>query len=218
MHPVHLQLICFFSLSDLGYTLTPAVKVVTHTRWRFLSYSLADTGGIHLEEGVVHEEVESFLFPGTPGVLVPTEAAQQLDAGPVAGGVMSTARRNRKNLKHVYGQLQLIFIFRASLHFILISNMKRSHLFIHLTFHVFHLHTSILYNVKQCFILSQSQSTMRCKFKMLQFLPSIQRKLKQYKASPHLWLRRQGTTQCIILTSSGITLSFSSLQNTMSNR
>lgn len=42
---------------------------------------------------MVHEEVEGLLLPGTAGVLVPTEAAQQLDASPVAGGVMSTARR-----------------------------------------------------------------------------------------------------------------------------
>lgn len=48
--------------------LTPAVTVVTHT----LSYSLADAGGVHLEEGVVHEEVEGLLLPGTAGVLVPT--------------------------------------------------------------------------------------------------------------------------------------------------
>lgn len=75
MHLVHLDLMCFFSLSQcnpLGYMLTPAVKVVTHTRSSFLSYSLADTGGVHLEEGVVHEEVEGLLFPGTAGVLVPT--------------------------------------------------------------------------------------------------------------------------------------------------
>ena len=61
-----------------------------------LSYSLADAGGVHLEEGVVHEEVEGLLLPGAPGVLVPAQAAQQLDAGPVAGGVVSTASRNRK--------------------------------------------------------------------------------------------------------------------------
>lgn len=55
-------------------------------------YSLADARGIHLEEGVVHEEVKSFLLPGSAGVLVPAEAAQQLDTGPVAGGVVSTTR------------------------------------------------------------------------------------------------------------------------------
>lgn len=129
------------------YTLTPAVKVVTHTQSSFQSYSLADAGGIHLEEGVVHEEVEGLLFPGTAGVLVPTEAAQQLDAGPVAGGVVSTARRNRKHIKHVCDQLRLIFTLGNSLHFIFIPNMKRSLLFINLTFHVFHLHTSLFYNV-----------------------------------------------------------------------
>lgn len=52
-------------------------------------YSLADAGGIHLEEGVVHKEVKSFLLPGSPSVLVSAEAAQQLDTGPVAGGVVS---------------------------------------------------------------------------------------------------------------------------------
>lgn len=59
-------------------------------------YSLADAGGIHLEEGVVHEEVKSFLLPGSAGVLVPAEAAQQLDTGPVAGGVVSTSRGERR--------------------------------------------------------------------------------------------------------------------------
>ena len=54
-------------------------------------YSLADTGGVHLEEGVVHEEVKGLFLPGTPCVLVPTKAAQQLDARAVAWGVMGTA-------------------------------------------------------------------------------------------------------------------------------
>lgn len=118
-----------------------------HTRSSFLSYSLADAGGIHLEEGVVHEEVEGLLLPCTAGVLVPTEAAQQLDAGPVAGGVVSTASRNRKHIKHVCDQLRLIFTLGSSLHFIFIPTMKRSLLFINLTFHVFHLRTSLFYYV-----------------------------------------------------------------------
>lgn len=41
----------------------------------FLSYSLTDAGGVHLEEGVVHEEVEGLFLPGTAGVLVSTQAA-----------------------------------------------------------------------------------------------------------------------------------------------
>ena len=82
-----------------GYMLTAAVRVFTHTQSSFLSYSLADAGGVHLEEGVVHEEVEGLLLPGAAGVLVPAEAAQQLDAGPVAGGVVSTARREREGYK-----------------------------------------------------------------------------------------------------------------------
>lgn len=41
---------------------------------------------------MVHEEVEGFFLPGPPGVLVPTQAAQQLDTRPVAGGVVGTAR------------------------------------------------------------------------------------------------------------------------------
>lgn len=45
---------------------------------------------------MVHEEVKSFLLPGSAGVLVPAEAAQQLDAGPIAGGVMSTTRGARR--------------------------------------------------------------------------------------------------------------------------
>lgn len=81
-----------------GLHITPAVKV-THTRLSFLSYSLADAGGVHLEEGVVHEEVEGLFLPGAAGVLIPTEAAQQLDAGPVAGGVVSTVRSNSKHTK-----------------------------------------------------------------------------------------------------------------------
>lgn len=98
----------FFPVSQCNLLiLIPAVKVVTHTWSSFLSYSLADAGGVHLEEGVVHEEVEGLLLPGTAGVLVPTEAAQQLDAGPVAGGVVSTVRRNRKILKHARHQLRL---------------------------------------------------------------------------------------------------------------
>lgn len=86
----------FFS----SYSPTPAVQAVDHHHHHqghiIDLYSLADAGGIHLEEGVVHEEVKSFLLPGSAGVLVPAEAAQQLDAGPVAGGVMSTTRGERR--------------------------------------------------------------------------------------------------------------------------
>ena len=39
---------------------------------------------------MVHEEVEGLLLPGAPGVLVATEAAQQLDARTVAGRVVGT--------------------------------------------------------------------------------------------------------------------------------
>lgn len=85
---------CFFFPS---YSPTPAVEAVDHHQGHIIDlYSLADAGGIHLEEGVVHEEVKSFLLPGSAGVLVPAEAAQQLDAGPVAGGVMSTTRGERR--------------------------------------------------------------------------------------------------------------------------
>lgn len=59
-------------------------------------HSLADTGGIHLEEGVVHEEVKGLLLPGPPGVLVAAEAAQKLDAGPVAGCVVGTGLTNKQ--------------------------------------------------------------------------------------------------------------------------
>lgn len=62
----------------------------------FLSYSLADAGGIHLEEGVVHEEVKGLLFPGTAGVLVTAEAAQQLDASSVTRSVVCTVMRSRE--------------------------------------------------------------------------------------------------------------------------
>lgn len=50
---------------------------------------------------MVHEEVEGLLLPGTAGVLVPTKAAQQLDASPVAGGVMSTTRREGNSIRNV---------------------------------------------------------------------------------------------------------------------
>lgn len=80
---------------------TPLVEAVHHHRWLIIDwYSLAHAGGIHLEEGVVHEEVESFLLPGSAGVLVPAEAAQQLDTGPVAGGVVSTTRGERRNVNN----------------------------------------------------------------------------------------------------------------------
>lgn len=62
----------------------------------FLSYSLADAGGIHLEEGVVHEKVKGLLFPGAAGVLVPAEATQQLDARSITRGIVCTVRRSRK--------------------------------------------------------------------------------------------------------------------------
>ena len=39
---------------------------------------------------MVHEEIEGLLLPGAPGVLVATEAAQQLDARTVAGSVVGT--------------------------------------------------------------------------------------------------------------------------------
>lgn len=58
---------------SLVITCITAVQVFTHTQLvSFPSYSLADAGGVHLEEGVVHEEVEGLLLPGTPGVLIPT--------------------------------------------------------------------------------------------------------------------------------------------------
>lgn len=62
----------------------------------FLSYSLADARGIHLEESVVHEEVKSLLLPGPAGVLVPAEAAQELDASAVTGSVVSAVRASRE--------------------------------------------------------------------------------------------------------------------------
>lgn len=75
----------------------------------FLSYSLADAGGIHLEEGVVHEEVKGFLFPGTAGVLVPAEAAQQLDACSVTRSVVCTVRRSRETDIYDFGAYHPFF-------------------------------------------------------------------------------------------------------------
>lgn len=52
---------------------------------------------------MVHEEVEGLFFPGTAGVLVAAQAAQQLDAGSVAGGVVSTAGGSiKKQKKHSF--------------------------------------------------------------------------------------------------------------------
>lgn len=70
---------------------------------RVEQHSLTDTGGVHLEEGVVHEEVKGLLLPGTAGVLVPTEAAQQLDTRPVTGGIVGTAEaiQSRAQHKHI---------------------------------------------------------------------------------------------------------------------
>lgn len=45
---------------------------------------------------MVHEEVKGLLFPGSAGVLVSAEAAQQLDAGSVTWSVVCTVRRSRK--------------------------------------------------------------------------------------------------------------------------
>lgn len=64
----------------------------TDSQSSFQFYSLTNTGRIHLEEGVIHEEVKGLLLPGTAGVLVPTKAAQQLDASSVAGGIVSTVK------------------------------------------------------------------------------------------------------------------------------
>lgn len=56
---------------------------------------------------MVHEEVEGLFFPGTAGVLVAAQAAQQLDAGSVAGGVVSTAGGSiKKQKKNTAFQLQ----------------------------------------------------------------------------------------------------------------
>lgn len=103
----------FFS----SYSPTPAVEAVDHHlphQGHIIDlYSLADAGGIHLEEGVVHEEVKSFLLPGSAGVLVPAEAAQQLDAGPVAGGVMSTTRGERRYENNEFWFVCLFFCLLA---------------------------------------------------------------------------------------------------------
>lgn len=57
---------------------------------------------------MVHEEVKSLLLPGSAGVLVPAEAAQQLDTGPITGGIVSTAKENRIEYDFIkHGQLQL---------------------------------------------------------------------------------------------------------------
>lgn len=49
-----------------------AIKMVTHTQRTSLFYLLTDAGRVHLEEGVVHEEVECLLLPGSASVLVST--------------------------------------------------------------------------------------------------------------------------------------------------
>lgn len=55
--------------------------------------SLADARGVHLEKRMVHKQVESFFLPGSPGVLISTEAAQQLDTCTITGGIVSTGKR-----------------------------------------------------------------------------------------------------------------------------
>lgn len=94
MRSVHLV---FSFLSHLDYVFVNTSYEYGHG---LLPYSLADAGRVHMEEGVVHEEVEGLLLPGTAGVLVPAEAAQQLDAGPVAGGIVGTGNRTVEFIMH----------------------------------------------------------------------------------------------------------------------
>lgn len=89
-----------FRTPSTACTTPPPLQNWHSHQWSFLSYSLADAGGLHLEEGVVHEEVKGLLFPGTAGVLVPAEAAQQLDASSVTWSVVCTVRRSRE--KDIY--------------------------------------------------------------------------------------------------------------------
>lgn len=49
---------------------------------------LLDAGSVHLEEGGVQEQVQDVLLPGPLRVGVTAQGAQQLCAGPEAGGVV----------------------------------------------------------------------------------------------------------------------------------
>ena len=46
------------------------------------------TASVHLKEGRVQEQLEDFFLPGSLGVGVATQGAQQLSAGPEAGSVV----------------------------------------------------------------------------------------------------------------------------------
>lgn len=48
---------------------------------------------IHLKESGIHEEIKSFLLPCSPGILISTQTAQELDTGSVTGCIMGTGRR-----------------------------------------------------------------------------------------------------------------------------
>ncbi len=49
-----------------------------------------DADLVHLEEAGVHEEIEGFLLPRLPSILVAAKTGQHLGAGPVTGEVVRT--------------------------------------------------------------------------------------------------------------------------------
>lgn len=61
--------------------------------------SLADARGVHLEKCMVHKQVKSFFLPGSPSVLISTEAAQQLDTCTITGGIVSAGKKKGESNK-----------------------------------------------------------------------------------------------------------------------
>lgn len=61
---------------------------------------LINTGSIHLKESGIHKKVKGFLLPCSSGVLISTQAAQQLHAGSITGGIMGTGRNATYVSKH----------------------------------------------------------------------------------------------------------------------
>ncbi len=45
---------------------------------------------------MIHKQVEGFFLPSSPGVLITTEAAQQLDTCTITGGIVSTVGKENR--------------------------------------------------------------------------------------------------------------------------
>lgn len=74
-----------------------------------------------MKETGIHKEVKGFFFPGSPGVLIPTKTAEQLDTGSVTRGIMCT--RRKENHLNICVSI-LIIIVSYSLPKTMIGNRK----------------------------------------------------------------------------------------------